>query len=128
MPTSRQCICNSPYKNYHLMKSARIELLKRTKGRCETCGKPGKHVHHLDNSGTNHNLGNLILVCLECHSFLHAKFDKDGRRYKNTKHINKYGMTLAEIGNKFGVNRQSIYLWIQNPKKEKWLREKLGIK
>jgi len=119
---------NSRYKNYHIMQKSRIALLKRTKGICELCDNRGKNIHHLDNSGTNHNLENLILVCLKCHTFLHAHFDKDGRRYKDTKHARKYGMTLGEIGKKFGVTRQSIYQWIQIPEKEAWLREQLGIK
>jgi len=120
---------DSPYKNYHIMKKSRIVLLKRTKGRCELCDNRGKHIHHLDNSGTNHNLENLILVCSKCHSFLHANFDKDGRQIKiNTKHSRTYGMNLREIGEKFKVSRQTIYQWIQIPEKEAWLRKKLGIK
>ena len=122
---------NSPYKKYHIMQKSRIALLKRTKGRCELCDNRGKHIHHLDNSRTNHNLENLMFVCQQCHSFLHAKFDKDGRHVKikvNTKHIRKYGMTLEEIGKKFKVSRQSIHQWIQIPEKEVWLRKELGIK
>ena len=122
---------NSPYKNYHIMQNNRIELLKKTKGKCELCGERGGNIHHLDNSSINHDLKNLILVCSKCHSFLHAKFDKDGRQINikvNTKYIRKYGMTLKEIGKKFGVTKQAVSRWTRYPKKEAWLREQLGIK
>ena len=121
---------NSPYRNYHVMQKSRIALLKRTKGRYELCDNRGKNIHHLDNSGTNHNLKNLILVCIQCHSFLHANFDKDGRQIKikvNTKYIRKYGMTLEEIGKKFNVSKQAVSRWTKYPEKEIWLRKQLGI-
>lgn len=119
---------DSPYKNYHIMQKARIELLKRTKGKCETCGERGLCIHHIDGSNTNHDIENLMFLCQHCHSFLHAKFNEEGKQVKsNTKHIRKYGMTLEEMGKIFGVTRETIRLWTNSPEKEKWLREKLGL-
>lgn len=37
----------------------------------------GMHVHHLDGGTDNHQLENLVLLCLACHHRRHAKYRED---------------------------------------------------
>ena len=60
----------------------RGEILERDSGLCKCCGKLGRDVHHIDNSGKdrigqklrddiNNNPSNLILLCRRCHTDIH---------------------------------------------------------
>lgn len=57
----------------------RAKVVKRSNNKCEAtlngkrCGAPGKEVHHiisLKNGGTS-CMGNLIMLCLDCHDRRH---------------------------------------------------------
>jgi len=124
---------NSEYPNHAEFKRMRIKVLQRSKGKCEICGDIATIVHHIDGDKSNHNLDNLIPVCRKCHMALHAEDggSSDGRgESKNrgrptAKYTNLYGMTIKKIAAKFGVTQSAVYSWVNNPKKKKWLEEKL---
>lgn len=52
-------------------------------GTCEMCGKPGKEVHHIvhltpenvSDPNISLNQDNLMLLCTECHSKVHGRFE-----------------------------------------------------
>lgn len=59
-----------------IKQSVRKELLFRSKGKCERCGKNlisagiPYHVHHKDGNRKNNRMSNLMLVCPNCHERL----------------------------------------------------------
>ena len=117
---------NSGYPNHTEFKEARLEVLKRTKGKCEICGEPAKMVHHKDENKSDHSLDNLIALCFNCHESLHCDNNGKSIRGRPTKYGIKYGMTLKEIGRLFGVNTSTIYHWINdNPEKRLWMEGRL---
>jgi len=116
---------NSDYPNHTEFKRARIEILKKSKGKCEICGELAKVVHHIDGDKSNHSIDNLIALCRDCHEPLHC--DNNGKSIKGrpTKYGSIYGMPLREIANIFGVCPSTVHYWLKNPEKEKWLKEQL---
>lgn len=44
--------------------------------RCEICGNPPAHVHHIDKNPYNDAEDNLLSLCTECHSLVHSKHPK----------------------------------------------------
>ena len=50
---------------------------------------------------------------------------KDIIKERPTKYILKYGKSLKEIANIFGVSLATIHVWLNNPKKREWLENKL---
>jgi len=53
----------------------RNAVLKRAHNRCENelCRFQGKHqIHHIDMNNQNNDLGNLIVLCTDCHNKAHA--------------------------------------------------------
>lgn len=119
------------YPMYHLMQKQKIELLKRSGGVCEACSKErGEVIHHQDNAKKDHSLENLIIVCHKCHKFLHAKFTKDGFRLssmkRKSKYIDKFGMSLREIGFKLGISHEYVRRLINDSRYgEAWIKEQL---
>lgn len=117
---------NSEYPNHAELKRIRIEVLKKSKGKCEICGKLAKLVHHIDGDKSNHNINNLMAVCSKCHLALHH----DDSLMPNSNRPLKYslvcGMSIKRISEIFGVCTGTIYYWIKNPEKEKWLKEQLA--
>ena len=124
---------NSQYPDHAELKRVRIEVLKKSKGKCEICGNTAKIVHHIDGDKSKHLINNLIALCINCHESLH--YDDEGKsivrgNIKNkerptTKYRNIYGMTMSEIAKKFGVTTQAVYYWVNNPEKKKWLEDKM---
>ena len=62
------------YINSFEWKAKRMNIVVRDKGLCVLCKSKGEHVHHL----TYKNFGNednrdLILLCKECHEYIHEK-------------------------------------------------------
>ena len=126
---------NSAYPNHADFKRARIEVLKRTKGKCEICGEPAILVHHIDGNKANHNLDNLIALCRQCHTSLHYANDEEnvimGRgicQDRPTKYSQELGISVKEIAEKFGVTINAVYYWIKDPAKKQWLKEKIKEK
>jgi hypothetical protein len=58
------------YPNHYAMKKARLQKLKETDGKCEICGNLANEIHHKDETKTNHEKSNLIVVCHKCHAAL----------------------------------------------------------
>ena len=116
---------NSEYPNHAEFKRARIEILKRSKGKCEICGKPAKIVHHIDGNKNNHNLSNLIAVCFECHEALHCDNNGKSIRGRPTKYKLAFGISQKEMAKMFDVTTATICNWIKNPKKKLWLENEL---
>ena len=124
---------NSQYPDHAELKRVRVEVLKKSKGKCEICGELANIVHHIDGDKSNHNINNLITVCLKCHTILHCddegklsgKGDTKGRGRPTAKYRNIYGMTIEEIAKNFRVTPNAVYYWIRNPEKKKWLEENL---
>lgn len=58
---------------------------------CENCGKTETNksfdliVHHKDKNNKNNELSNLIVLCQNCHSYIHRKGRKFINGYKNGK-------------------------------------------
>lgn len=50
---------------------------------------------------------------------------KDIIEERPTKYILKYGKSLKEIANIFGVSLATVHVWLKNPKKREWLENKL---
>jgi len=117
---------NSEYPNHAEFKRARIVVLKNSKGKCEICGEPAKLVHHIDGDKSNHDINNLMAVCLKCHEPLHC--DDNGKSIKGRplKYSLICDLSVKDISKRFGVCVGTIYHWLKNPEKEKWLKEQLG--
>lgn len=117
----------SQYPNHYELKKKRIEVLKRSFGKCEICGELAKIVHHVDGSKDNHSLDNLIALCKNCHIPLHNE-DNNGQSINGrpTKYGLIYGFTLKQIAVKFNVTIASVYGWVNNPEKKIWLEEQLS--
>ena len=117
---------NSQYPNHADFKRARIEVLKRAKGKCEICGEPAMIVHHIDGNKANHSLDNLIALCRQCHEPLHITNEKEVTiKGRPTKYGKEFGMTLAEMAKKFDVTIPTVWHWVKNPQKKQWLKNQL---
>jgi hypothetical protein len=119
---------NSQYPNHAKLKRARIEVLKKSKGRCEICGKIAKIVHHIDGNKGNQSIENLMAVCTKCHVPLHNDDDPIRSKGRPTKYNLIYGLNIKEIAKYFGVTTQVVYYWIRKPEKRIWLEEQLKNK
>jgi transposase len=51
--------------------------------------------------------------------------EKDIVKERPNKYILLYGKSLEDIANYFGVSKATIHNWLRNPKKKKWLDDKL---
>ena len=60
------------HKNGRLFRYNRKEKLKEVGRICQLCDKEGCVAHHIDCSNDNHDLGNLLIVCISCHGSLHS--------------------------------------------------------
>ena len=51
------------------------EILFACDSTCCVCGERGKaiQIHHLDEDPSNHRIGNLSVMCLECHDQTQAR-------------------------------------------------------
>ncbi|MBA7590000.1 hypothetical protein ES708_32099 [subsurface metagenome] len=116
---------NSEYPNHAEFKRARLEVLKKSKGKCEICGKLAYLVHHIDGDKSNHSIDNLVALCFDCHEPLHRNSDGVSVKGKPTKYGLKYGMSLKSIAKMFRVCPATIYYWLGIPEKRKWLEQKL---
>ena len=116
---------NSDYPNHAEFKRTRIEVLKRSKGKCEICGEPAKLVHHIDGKKDNHNIDNLIALCWLCHEPLHNNDNGKSFKGRPIKYSLICNLSVKDISKRFGVCTGTIYHWLNNPKKAKWLKEQL---
>lgn len=63
----------------------RDEIVFRDKNTCQHCKKEAYNgvfppeVHHKDNNPENNELNNLILLCYDCHKFVHSNYPQHGR-------------------------------------------------
>jgi hypothetical protein len=88
----------SEYPNHALMKKNRLIKLQETRRICEICGKEGMTIHHKDGLKANHQINNLIVVCLKCHGFLHNKGPLQKKRM--TKWKRYFGMSIDDVAKK----------------------------
>jgi len=62
-------------------RSLRESIRSRDRDRCRVCGKyagnTSGRVHHIDANKNNSSEGNLILVCVSCHSKIHSSVDTE---------------------------------------------------
>ncbi|MGD9780374.1 HNH endonuclease [Methanomethylovorans sp.] len=62
-------------------------VLKRDNHTCRYCGDQNLthslHVHHINpiSKGGTHNIGNLICVCIKCHSQIHFRNEELNKKY-----------------------------------------------
>jgi len=117
----------SEYPNHALLKKNRLLILKKSKGKCEICGKKARVVHHIDGSRDNHEIDNLVAVCTSCHWALHKK-ELNSNKRNTSKYVRKYGMTLEEMSKKLGISIPSIRNWLKGKDKEKktWLENQIA--
>jgi len=116
----------SEYPNHILLKKRRIEVLKKSKGKCEICGKPANLVHHIDGDKSNHSIDNLIALCRNCHDPLHCNSGGKSVKGRPTKYVLKYDIPIRIIANRFGVSKGTIYYWLRIPEKKEWLEKQLS--
>ena len=109
----------SEYPNHYLMKKNRLIKLQQTKCKCETCGRRANLIHHKDGSVDNHSIDNLIVLCHVCHSIIHMR--RGNTNGHTTKFIRKYGMTLKEMGQKFGKSWSKYYYMHKKGTLSNWL-------
>jgi len=64
---SDKAVAIYPYPNVALLEKNRIAKLRQANYRCEICGEEAKQVHHKDCLKTNHDISNLMAVCIKCH-------------------------------------------------------------
>jgi len=113
----------SEYPNHIELKRKRIEVLKKSKGKCEICGKLANIVHHIDGDKGNHSTDNLIPLCKQCHWALHGQ--EYGDRSGTSKYFRKYGLTLKQISIKLNVSIPTIYNWLKNPNKKNYIENEI---
>ena len=51
--------------------------------------------------------------------------EKNIIKERPNKYILLYGKSLKDIANYFGVSEATIHNWLRNPKKKKWMDNKL---
>lgn len=77
--------------------SVRQEIIKRDNGKCQLCGKPGSHVHHIllrsKKKALLYSKNNLILLCSKCHN--HSS--TDGYMELSQRIARKKGITVEEL-------------------------------
>lgn len=105
------------YKNHHVMKKNRIIKFEQTRGKCEVCGNPAKHIHHKDKTKTNHSLENLTAVCIPCHFDLHA--GEMGRHRKYGKY------SLVEMGQHANLSTREVWKYFNNKKVSEKTKNKI---
>ena len=101
---ARIYICNSPYKNYHLMQENRSRKLTGTP-LCAKCGKRATLIHHVDLSKDTHDIGNLMSLCPKCHN-------KPGF-HNNNKYVDWFGVGLSKLAECFGLAPNTIWVKIK---------------
>lgn len=70
------------YPNHYIFKMNRLILIEQEHGKCQKCGEPYKHVHHIDGDKSNHSIDNLMVLCIKCHFNLHYPFKvQDNKKY-----------------------------------------------
>jgi 5-methylcytosine-specific restriction endonuclease McrA len=105
-------------KNYGGNRQAVVE---RDKGTCQCCERPGKAVHHIDNSGiggrngdgrknpnTNNNLENLVLLCSRCHADIHRLGNKKTRHIAARLLIHPGGDLSEKTGKRYLVGWKEV--------------------
>ena len=62
------------YPNYKKLKYNRLIIMERVNYLCQVCKDLGEQIHHKNGGKINHNLNNLVWVCLKCHRLIHKKY------------------------------------------------------
>lgn len=93
------------YPKHTIMKRNRKLKILQVNGLCEKCGQKGFHIHHKDGSKDNHNLDNLMFLCIKCHYALHS-----GRKNKTSKFIRLYGYCLADLSKRLNIPFSKVWL------------------
>jgi len=52
--------------------------------------------------------------------------EKNIIKERPNKYVLLYGKSLQDIADYFGVSKATIHNWLRNPKKKKWLDDKLN--
>ncbi|HEX7022621.1 MAG TPA: HNH endonuclease signature motif containing protein [Trueperaceae bacterium] len=62
-----------PGRPHRIPQRVADEVTLRASGRCEICGRPGLEMHHRRRraQGGKDSPENLLLLCRECHDFIH---------------------------------------------------------
>ena len=122
------------YPNHYQMKLARIEKFKQAKGLCEICKKTANVIHHIDESKSNHELKNIIIVCSHCHAVLHTK-DNPKLKIVNSITVSRtkylsfkkiYGFTYMDLKKKFGLTHYEIYKFHKKGTLQKYIQINKG--
>jgi len=116
---------NSEYLNHAELKRMRVKVLERAKGKCEICGKPAKIIHHINGDKSNHSINNLIALCNDCHVPLHREDSFIPNLGRPLKYSLICGMSIKKISKIFGVCPGTIYGWLKDLEKSKWLKKQL---
>ena len=88
------------YPNHYRMKLLREKIFKKVNGKCESCGRKAKQLHHKDFSKDIHEENNFMAVCYKCHKRLHILKNP---KYKS-KYRRLYGATFTELSERLGLS------------------------
>jgi len=95
------------YPNHYLMKKNRLIILMQNP-KCEICGKPAIQIHHKDFSKSNHQLSNLMAVCIKCNCNL-----RNPKKPNTSKYRRLFRGTLPELSKKYKLSPSQIWRRIQ---------------
>ena len=108
----------SRYPDHVVLKRMRIQALKRTNGKCETCGASAYQIHHIDEDKSNHQPDNLICLCHSCHMALHSGEEKTTSKYKRI-----FGRSIKELAEILNLPAAYLYRRIRDGETETIKRE-----
>jgi 5-methylcytosine-specific restriction endonuclease McrA len=97
--TERADLQHKAYKN------ARRVRFARANDRCEECGLPAAHIHHLD--GPGHDVENLRALCEWCHAQKHSRWPSDEELLADMDG----GMKIKRVCEKYGVSANTARLY-----------------
>lgn len=76
-------------KNKDISKTNRDKIKNLFKGKCGLCGRQGIQIHHIvyrsEDKSKIDDIGNLFLLCLECHAKVHSNKKYWQLRLKNLR-------------------------------------------
>jgi hypothetical protein len=108
------------YANHSsILKKVRLLVLASAQGKCEICGDRARIVHHKDGSTVNHELDNLIALCVACHNAIHKEDTGGAPRKTQSKYTRLFGFNLNELSRMTGLSPWSIQArWLDDPEKK----------
>jgi len=75
----QEMLKRNPLARYHGLSCRGARRIREAAGQCEACGvTQGLDVYHRNRDKRDQNLGNLVVLCRQCHMKTHAKTGETG--------------------------------------------------